>query len=304
VSRGPGRAQRLVADLALLAVAAAWGLTFPLGKIVLAALPPFAYLAGRFLLAALVMTPWLRRRHRTAPAHARWLAVATGGVFFAGYALQTIGLETTTAAKAGFITGLSVALVPVISALWTRRLPARGVLAGVGAATAGLALLTLNQGVRVEAGDLWVLGCALAFALHIVLVGRLAGTLPPGVFTAAQVVPVAVLSVLAAAADGPVAATVGAITRTGPVVWGLVAFMAATATVAALIVQTWAQRFTSAAHTALMFTFEPVAAAITAYVVLGEVMTGRQVVGAGLILAGIVTAELNQEHGQPGMEAT
>jgi drug/metabolite transporter (DMT)-like permease len=250
------------------------------------------------------MAPWLRRRHRSAPAYARRLAVVTGGVFFAGYALQTIGLETTTAAKAGFITGLSVALVPVISALWTRRLPARGVLAGVGAATIGLALLTLNEGARVESGDLWVLGCAAAFALHIVLVGRLAGALAPGVFTAAQVVPVAALSVLGAVADGPVGATVGAIAGAGPVVWGLVAFMAATATVAALVVQTWAQRFTSASHTALMFTFEPVAAAITAYLVLGEVMTGRQALGAGLILAGIATAELNQEHEQAGMEAT
>lgn len=302
--RDPGRARRLAADLALLAVAAAWGLTFPLGKIVLATLPPFAYLAGRFLIAALIMALWVRRWHVSASPRARRLAMVTGGVFFAGYALQTVGLETTTAAKAGFITGLSVALVPVISALWTRRLPARGVLIGVGAATAGLALLTLNEGVRVESGDLWVLGCAVAFATHIVLVGRLAKALAPGVFTAAQIVPVAALSVLAAAADGPVAATVGAIAAAEPLVWGLVAFMAATATVAALIVQTWAQRFTSASHTALMFTFEPVAAAITAYLVLGEIMTARQALGAGFILAGIVVAELNQEHEQTGMEAT
>ena len=292
---GAGRTQRVAADLALLAVAAAWGLTFPLGKIVLATLPPFAYLASRFLIAALIMALWVRRRPAPVSRRAWRLAVFTGGVFFAGYALQTVGLGMTTAAKAGFITGLSVALVPVIAAVWLRRPPGKGVTAGVATATVGLAFLTLNDGVRIESGDLWVLGCAIAFALHIVLVGRLAGALDPIVLTTAQVMPVLALSGLAAAFEQPPLAA--AMLTARPAVWGMILFMALSGTVAALIVQTWAQRFTSASHTALMFTLEPVAAAIAAYLVLGEVLSVRQMAGAGLILAGIVTAELNQEHG-------
>jgi len=301
---GAGRGQRLIADLALLAVAAAWGLTFPLGKIVLVTLPPFAYLASRFLIAALIMALWLRRRPGAAPPRAWRLAALTGGVFFAGYALQTVGLGMTTAAKAGFITGLSVGLVPIISAVWLQRTPPKGVLAGVAATTAGLAFLTLTEGMRIGVGDLWVLGCAIAFALHIVLVGRLAGALDAVVFTTAQIMTAAVLGSLAAAVEQPPSGAAAAIGAMRPAVLAMIAFMALSGTVAALIIQTWAQRFTSASHTALMFTFEPVAAAIAAYVMLGEVLTRRQLLGAGLILAGIVTAELKQEHEHAGVEAT
>jgi drug/metabolite transporter (DMT)-like permease len=301
---GAGRGQRLIADLALLAVAAAWGLTFPLGKIVLATLPPFAYLASRFLIAALIMALWLRRRPGSVSPRAWRLAAFTGGVFFAGYALQTVGLGMTTAAKAGFITGLSVGLVPIISAVWLQRTPPKGVLAGVAAATAGLAFLTLTEGIRIGVGDLWVLGCAIAFALHIVLVGRLAATLDAVVFTTAQIMTAAVLGSLAAAFEQPPTAALAAIGAMRPPVLAMIVFMALSGTVAALIIQTWAQRFTSASHTALMFTFEPVAAAIAAYVMLGEVLTRRQLLGAGLILAGIVTAELKQEHEHAGVEAT
>jgi len=98
------RVPRRLADLALLAVAAAWGLTFPLGKIVLSTLPPFTYIAVRFGLAAAIL-------------------------LFAAYALQTLGLRLTTS-NAGFITGLSVAMVPVISAVRVRRMPHPAVLAG------------------------------------------------------------------------------------------------------------------------------------------------------------------------------
>jgi drug/metabolite transporter (DMT)-like permease len=296
---GPGRA-RLAADLALLAVAAAWGLTFPLGKIVLTVLPPFMYLTLRFAIATAIMTLWARRRPGAASRRAWRMGVLAGGIFFAGYAFQTVGLTMTTASKAGFITGLSVTLVPVISAVWLRRTPGRGVVAGVAAATVGLAFLTLNEAVHIETGDLLVLGCALFFAVHIVLVGRLAGTLDPVVLATAQVWPVVAFSGLGTLMQQSPATISAALATTSASTWGLIAFMALSGTVAALIVQTWAQRFTSPSHTALMFTLEPVAAAIAATLLLGEALTSRQALGAGLILAGIVMAELNQE----GVEET
>ena len=292
------RAPRLAADLALLAVAAAWGLTFPLGKIVLGTLPPFTYLAARFSVAAVVLVASLPRRHNPPSGRAWTAAVGVGIVLFLGYALQTVGLRFTTASKAGFITGLSVAMIPVISAVWLRKAPRPTVLVGIGAATVGLALLTLNESLAVGRGDLLVLGCAVCFATHIVLVGRLAPRLDHVTMATAQVVPVAVLSLLAAFVERPLPAVAAA----GAPIWFMIAFMAVTATVAAFLVQMWAQRFTTASHTGLMFTFEPVAAAVAAYLVLGEVMTGRQAWGAGLILAGIVMAELKQDAGEARVE--
>ena len=281
--------RRLAADLALLAVAGFWGLTFPLGKIVLSTLGPFTYLAVRFSIAALTLIASLMARRAPVPWRAWLLGGAVGAVLFLGYALQTSGLALTTASKSGFITGLSVAMVPVISAAWFRRAPRPTVLAGIAVATAGLALLSLTEAARVSPGDLLVLGCAFCFALHIVLIGRLARAFDPLGFVTAQIVTVAVLSAVAAFTERPVPAVAAA----PAAIWGMIAFMAVTGTIGAFLIQVWAQRFTSASHTGLMFTFEPVAAALAAYLILGEVLAGRQALGAALILAGIVLAELN-----------
>lgn len=282
---------RLAADLSLLAVAAVWGLTFSLGKMVLAALPPFTYLAARFTIGAVLLVAVAPARRAALPARPWIQAAAVGVVFFLGYGLQTVGLRLTTASKAAFITGLSVVLVPVIASVWLRRRPRGWVWAGIASATAGLALLTLDDPMGATLGDLLVLGCAVCFALHIVLVGRLAPALDPLAFAAAQVVSVAALSTLAASVERPLRALVAA----PPGIWGILLFMAVAATVGALVIQNWAQRFTSPSHTGLMFTFEPVAAAVAAHLLLGEVLRGRQALGALLILIGIVVAEVGPE---------
>ena len=285
-----GWVRRVVADVALLAVAGAWGLTFPLGKRVLEAMPPFTYLTLRFAMAAAVLLAWQRGRLRAAARI--WTPGALAGiVLFAGYAFQTVGLRVTTASKAGFITGLSVALVPLLAALWLRRRPQPGVVVGIVAATAGLALLSLVEPGGPNPGDVLVLACAVCFALQIVMIDRLAAGAPAPVLATVQVLPVVALSAAAALLERPLAALAVA----GVAVYALVGFMALTGTVAALVVQGWAQRFTSPAHAGLMFAFEPVAAAGTAAVLLGEALAARQAWGAGLILAGIVIAEMRRD---------
>ncbi len=292
----PALSRRLLADLALLAVAAFWGLTFPLGKLVLASLPPFAYLAVRFAIASTLLAAGGFGRVRGFRAGHWLVGVSVGAVLFAAYALQTVGLRMTTASNAGFITGLSVAMVPVISALWLRRAPRPGVIAGIAAATVGLALLTLQGSAAMSRGDLLVLGCAVAVALHIVLVGRYAQDLDQVGFAASQIVTVMALSAVAAALfERPLPAPASV----GPGILWIIAFLALTGTVFAFVTQTWAQKFTSPSHTGLMFTLEPVAAAGAAFVILGEVLSGWQALGAALILAGIVISEVNQGVGAP-----
>ncbi len=290
--------RRLSADLALLAVAAAWGLTFPLGKIVLETLTPFAYMAVRFTIAAMVLVPLMLRR-AVATARRDWMAAAAlGVVLFLGFALQKIGLRITTASKAGFITGLSVVMVPVIWAVWMRRVPHQRVMTGIAAATVGLALLTLNGSLAVNVGDLLVLACAVCFAMHIAIMGRLAPVLDTITLTTVQVVVAAVLSVLAALMEG----SLPGVATSSALVWGMILFMTAAGTLAALLIQAWAQRFTTPAHTGLMFAFEPVAAAIAAFFILDEVLVGHQAWGAALIFVGIVIAELNQGRAEIPVE--
>ncbi|HPL30323.1 MAG TPA: EamA family transporter, partial [Anaerolineae bacterium] len=128
---------RLAADLALLLVTAIWGSTFVLVKDAVAHYPVLPFLALRFAVAAVALAPaawWARGRLRASDIAA---GAAAGALLFAGYALQTFGLQETTASKAGFITGLSVVLVPLFVALLWRRLPTRTALAGTALATAG-----------------------------------------------------------------------------------------------------------------------------------------------------------------------
>jgi drug/metabolite transporter (DMT)-like permease len=214
-----------------------------------------------------------------------------GLALFAGYAFQTFGLRLTTPAKAGFITGMSVVIVPVVSTLLLRQRLARGVWLGVALAAAGLALLSLqiadpaSADLSVNPGDLLVLGCALAFACQILLTGRFAPRYDPLLLTFGQIVVVALLAGIA-----------GLLLESPPVPTGSVLFAAAftgvLATSLAFGIQTTAQRFTSPTRTALIYSTEPMFAAIFSFLLIGEVLGLRQLVGCALILAGMITAEI------------
>ncbi len=283
------------ADLLLLLVTAIWGGTFVMVQDAVATYPVFAFLALRFSLASLVFLPALAHRRRTATTvqPPSWTARARvvlpglliGTLLFAGYSFQTYGLRWTTPAKAGFITGLSVVFVPLGSALFLRRRPSPAAWIGVGLATAGLALLTLNADMRVAAGDLLVLGCAIAFAAHVLLVGHYAPRMSPLDLAAGQIVTVAILAFGFGLLLG------GGVPWPGGSVWFAVAFTGLLATALAFGAQTLAQRFTSPTHTALIFATEPVFAALFSFMLIGEEFTPRALVGCGLILAGMLAAE-------------
>lgn len=255
--------------------------------------PVFAFLALRFGLASLVFLPLLaHRRHGAHPTRSKnWLArllpgLLIGLMLFTGYAFQTYGLRWTTPAKAGFITGLSVVMVPLGSAFFLRQRPSRAAWLGVGLATVGLALLTLNQDLSVAFGDLLVLGCAVAFAIHVLLVGHYAPRLSPLNLAAGQIMTVAIL------AGGLGLLVGGGIPWPPSSVWFAAIFTGLLATALAFGAQTLAQRFTSPTHTALIFATEPAFAALFSFLLIGEQLTPRALLGCGLILAGMLAAEI------------
>ncbi len=172
--------RQIGADLALLLVTAIWGGTFVMVKDAVEQYPVFPFLALRFGLATLVLAAVSGRRLRSLGGKG-WAAGGLIGLFlFAGYALQTLGLQQgASASKAGFITGLSVVIVPILSAAVLRRQPAPEAVLGVILATVGLAALTLDGNLEVTAAELLVLGCALSFALHIVAVSFLRPNMTP-----------------------------------------------------------------------------------------------------------------------------
>lgn len=283
---GIARRQQIEADLSLLLVTAIWGTTFVIVKDAVRTIDPYTFIAMRFVLAFVVLGVVFWRRMLRLSRRTVLAGMLIGVFLFAGFALQTLGLQLIAASKAGFITGLSVVMVPFLSWAMVGQPPSRGAALGVALATAGLALLSLREDWSIEYGDLLVLGCAVAFALHIVLVGRYAPQNDAMSLATVQVGFVALASsVTALLVDGLPAAVSGD---------GLAAavFTGVVATALVFAIQNKAQVFTTPTHTALIFVMEPVFAALFACVWGGESLTQRAIIGCLLILAGMVVAEV------------
>lgn len=284
--------RRLIADATLFLVAVAWGLTFPLAKWILEALPPFAYLTARFALAALLLAPWAWRERRLANPRVWRIAMLAGLFLGVAYALQTIALQETSAGMAGFLTGLSVLLVPVLGLALGRR-TRRVEWWGVGSATVGMALLTLRGAEAPGLAEGLVLLCAVSLALQILTLGRAATEAPPLLLGFLQngvvfLVCLALLPTERISSPPPA------------LVWVAIAGMAVVASAFAFVAQSWAQRFTSPTHVGVLFAFEPVAAAVGGAIWLGERFTPAQWAGGVLILAGIVLANLETRKNAGG----
>ena len=273
------------ADGMLVLVTLIWGSTFLLVQRAVESYAVFAFLCLRFVLASLVLLILFGKRLRLLTPRMWAAGIAIGFFLFGGYALQTLGLQHTTSSKAGFITGLSVVIVPALSAVLLRRMPERSALAGVLLSTVGLALLTLGRDLRPTVGDALVLGCAVCFALHIVAVSRYAPQTDALALTLVQVAAVAVFSAAAAT-------LLGEWQPPPQPVMGAAAFTGVLATALAFAVQNSVQAWTTATHTALIFATEPVFAGIFGYWFADERLTRAAIVGCILILLGMLVAEL------------
>ncbi len=261
---------------ALLALAAAlFGTTFVVVKDALDVLPPLAFVGWRFTIGALVLLAIGRPRGRSV----WWDGTLAGVVLFAGYATQTVGLGLTSASNSGLITGLYVVFTPLIAAIARRSSPAVTSLAGAGLSVIGLAALTVTDELTFAAGDVWTLLCALAFAVHIVLLAGLAPRHDVIPFTAVQLTVVAVAglawSALAEDAPFPPQSVWPTLLATGLVVTG-----------GAFLIQVWAQTIVGPSRTAIVLALEPLFAVATAALVLGERLGVRGWLGAALIIGG------------------
>jgi drug/metabolite transporter (DMT)-like permease len=282
--------RHLRADLALLAVTLVWGSTFVLMQESVRVIPPYRFLALRFGLASLVMLALYGGRLWRAPRRQAAIAAGIGATLFVGYASQTLGLQFTTAARSGFVTGLAVVLVPVIGLILLRQRPPLSAVAGVTLATAGLFFLSWpgweGTSAVILRGDLITLVCSVAFAIQIVLVGKFAPGMDPMALTTAQLLAVTLLSGLFSLSEAPTVAA-----DAPPWLWAGIVYMGVAATALAFAVQSKSQRFTTPTHVALIFAMEPVFSAIFAWLFTGEVLTGRSLVGSALILSGMIVAE-------------
>jgi drug/metabolite transporter (DMT)-like permease len=270
--------------LALILVTAIWGVTFVQVKDAVEIYPLFAFLAIRFAIASVALAPFAGGRMRSLDRRGTVAGAGLGGLLALGYALQTAGLARTTVSSTGFITGLCVVLTPIIAYLLFRDRISAAAWVGVGVATVGLAMLS---GIEAgsAAGDALVLGGAAAYALQIVLLERYAPDYDPVAFTLAEMVAACLGFTAIATARSELSVP------HGWTVWGALLVTGIFASGLAFVIQTWAQRRTSATRTALAFAAEPVFAAFFGYLLAGDRLGAVGLGGCALILGGIVISE-------------
>ena len=284
-------------------IAFIWGSTFVLVKEALNDASPLALNSARMIVAALLLAIFYRKKIVVLTRPALVAGVTVGFFLYLGYALQTSGLKLTTPSKSAFLTGTSSVLVPLLLvAIWRAHIHLWRV-AGIALALIGLFLMTVPGGTagladfaNVNLGDLLTIGCAFSFAFHIIFVGRASQRFPFEQVAVLQVGTAAILMTVSAPLlehphFRPSATAIAAVLVTGIL-----------CTAVAFTVQSWAQQFTPATHTALIFTTEPVFAWLTSFIYLHERLGMRAGVGALLILGGVLVSELLGQVERPDDE--
>lgn len=280
-----------LAILALLFVTIAWGASFVVMKPAMVKIPVFDFLAIRFTIAAalmIVVKPQVLKAFRGPTLiYGSILGVILG----IGYITQTIGLTLSTAAITSFITGLYVILTPLLIWIFFKRKPKSIVAIGAILATVGLGFITIKD-AAFDMGLIWVMVCALGFALHIVGLGKWSPGKDVYALTVIQLVAVSAICWIGALPDGYQAPVDGE-------VWFAVLFTAVFATALAFFIQTWAQSIMDASRVAIILTMEVVFAALTSVAVGQEVLSMQVIFGGFLMLAAMLLIEWPRKDTRP-----
>ncbi|KPL19065.1 MAG: hypothetical protein AMJ92_05065 [candidate division Zixibacteria bacterium SM23_81] len=281
----------------LLLAAAIWGFAFVAQRAGMEHVGPFAFNAVRFAMGGIALIPFLLRGrgHPTgsedALPRARGKAVLlsgslAGAALFVGASLQQMGIVYTTAGKAGFITGLYVIIVPIMGLCWRQRAGLEAWL-GAGLAVTGLYLLSVAGKITISRGDLLVLLGAFAWAGHVHIIGWLSPRINSVKLAFMQFIACSAMSLI-------VAGLVETITRQGllgaaiPILYaGLIS------TGVAYTLQVVAQRRVHPAHAAIILSLEAVFAVIGGWLMLGEVLTVRELFGCVLMLGGMLLSQID-----------
>jgi drug/metabolite transporter (DMT)-like permease len=279
----------LAPTLALVLVTAVWGYTFVPVQQALESFPLFAFLALRFCVSSAVLAPFAWRPLRTTPRAGVLAGLGVGLLLALAYGLQTAGLELTTVASTGFITGLYVVFTPLLAlAAFGTRVPTAGWI-GVVLALAGL-LLLFGVPHGSVGGNLLVLGNALAQAVQIAAMERFAPRYDPRVLTFLQMVVTFAAFLVIAAATGQIELPDTA------QAWYAIVVTGVFAGALGYLVATWVQARTTAARAALVFTLEAPFAALFGVALLSEQLGWVGWTGCAVMLAGIILAEPAAAH--------
>jgi drug/metabolite transporter (DMT)-like permease len=281
---GEAGMNRFKAAVLLLTTTFFWGVTFTVVKQAIESVDVFVFLSQRFMLAFVLILPVCMLKGKNLDARTLRQGCIMGVLLFGSYAFQTVALLYTSASNTGFLTGLNVVLVPLLSSLMLRHRIPRMIKIAVALSLAGLFLLCGNGGFAFNGGDILAATCAVCVSLHLIYTGEYARTSDYYWLTTVQLGVVAALSVVCAVTRGK-----QVLIWYPHLLWPLL-ICAVIATVFAFLVQTSMQRFISHSNTALIFCTEPVFAAAYAWFAINERLGLYGLAGAVLILGGMLVS--------------
>lgn len=279
-------ARRWLVTLALVGVAAVWGATFVMVKNAVSGYPVYGFLFWRFAIASVAFVVLFPRTFRLFKPGTLKVGVLAGLLLTAGYVFQTWGVKGTSPSKAAFITGMFVVITPFLQALVLRRPPAWPAWLGIGAAVAGLWLLSGGAERGWVLGDTLVLLCAFAYSAHMIVLGSLGREHDSRPLTFVQ------LAVCCALCGGASLVMERPAPPSGTSLWVALVITGVLASALAFAVQTYAQRLISPTRTALILIMEPAFGGLFGWLLAHEVLGLRGWAGAALILVGMAASEV------------
>lgn len=275
------------ADLALILITMFWGASCLLTKIGLAGLEPLTLMALRFLIAFALSAAVFRKRIKASDLSTIKYAAVLAGILFLVFAFMTFGVKYTTASNAGFLTCLASVFIPIFAFLFLKQKQEKKVLFSIGLAFIGVALLSLNDKLQFNVGDILSILCSVAFAVHILVMGSYTRKVDSVALGVLQLGFAGIYSLAAAYIfETPILPPT---TQS----WIIVLTLSVFCTAVAFIVQSVAQKYTTPSHTGLIFTMEPAFAAFFAFAFLGEVLAFRGYLGGLLMILSILIVEVD-----------
>lgn len=292
---------RTKAEFALLANAVVWGGTFSMIKSALSDVSPIMFMTLRFSLAALLLYPFFKKYFNRLAAQNYKQAFVLGLLLFGGFITQTIGLQYTSATKSAFITGTFVIFTPMLQTLLEKRIPALQNQVGIIFVFVGIILLSskgenalqiLNDvGNSFNIGDLLTLFCAIFYALYIVYLDMISDSNEPKFLTFFQIIVTAVLSIISVFIFNLLRIENVKLDLTGGLVLAVL-YTALFATILTTFLQTKFQREVTPTKASIIFSMEPIFAALTAYLFINEKLSMFGIIGSLFIFAGVLISEL------------
>jgi drug/metabolite transporter (DMT)-like permease len=293
--------KKYIGEIALFSITIFWGVTFAIIKLALNDISPMFFIAIRFSFAAVLLLPFLLKPL----LHTDFITIKAGLflglLYFIGFATQTVGLQYTTATKSGFITGTFVIFIPILQLILERRSPSRGNIIGILLVIIGLILLSskgetvidilTELGSNFNVGDFLTLICAVFYAMYVVYIDIITNKL--------DYKPLIILQVLFTGIAGFVAAFIFDFIGIEPLRYDfnktvimVILYTAIFSSVLATVIQTKYQKTVTPTKAGIIFSLEPIFAALFAFIIINESVSSFGIIGCLFIFTGVLVSEL------------